>query len=183
MGRQQYDGSDIAPGGHIRSLRFRVGKKKGKKQKGGKFCGRGALEASLSLGTCCGHLKQLNPWAPTAPLVDLAKRYGSPFGAECNLKLGDNFNCGGVLRREMAKEILRTQDVVFRLRKGRTDGRTCRHWVEYSVGREELLELFEEMFKPAGQRFEFARLCFPALKFLHGLCGNKNAVAGSSRVK
>nr|GMD49006.1 premnaspirodiene oxygenase-like [Ipomoea batatas] len=51
---------------------------------------------------------------------------------------------------------------------GAVQHQTCRVF----SGREELLELFEEMFNLLGA-FEFADV-FPSLKFLHGLCGNKN---------
>nr|GMD49002.1 premnaspirodiene oxygenase-like [Ipomoea batatas] len=182
---------------------------------------------------------------PHRALVDLAKRYGSPSGL-MHLKLGE-ISTVVVSSREMAKEFLRTQDVVFASRAelmatkillyNRTDftfspygdhwrqmrkismmelfntkrvrsfssirqdemhhllthirsslGRpvnvtkrislftsslTCRSALgRVFSGREELLELFEEMFNLLGA-FEFADV-FPSLKFLHGLCGNKN---------
>nr|GMD47734.1 premnaspirodiene oxygenase-like [Ipomoea batatas] len=126
---------------------------------------------------------------PHRALVDLAKRYGSPSGL-MHLKLGE-ISTVVVSSREMAKEILRTQDVVFASRAelmatkillyNRTDftfspygdhWRQMRKISRVFSGREELLELFEEMFNLLGA-FEFADV-FPSLKFLHGLCGNKN---------
>nr|GLL38194.1 premnaspirodiene oxygenase-like [Ipomoea trifida] len=133
---------------------------------------------------------------PHRALVDLAKRYGSSSGL-MHLKLGE-ISTVVVSSREMAKEILRTQDVVFASRAelmatkillyNRTDFTFSPygdHWKQMRKisrvfsGREELLELFEEMFNLLGA-FEFADV-FPSLKFLHGLCGNKNRLLAVHR--
>nr|WMZ41142.1 cytochrome P450 family 71 subfamily D polypeptide 2 [Ipomoea batatas] len=178
-------------------------------------------------------------------LGDLAKRYGSSSGL-MHLKIGE-ISTVVVSSREMAKEFLRTQDLVFASRAELMGAKilmyNCSdiafspygdHWRQMRKicvmeifnpkrvrsfssiredeihnllsdvrssserpvnlskrmslftsslicrsalgrvfsGREKLIELFEEILEALGE-FEFADV-FPSLKFLHGLCGNKN---------